>query len=89
MYLHLGEGIVASYEHVIGIFDLDNTTVSRDTREFLKNAQETNEVINIGYEVPKSFIVCFDGKKETLYTSQISSSTLLKRARQIKDYESS
>jgi len=87
MYLHLGEGIVVPYDRVIGIFDLDNTTVSKDTRDFLRNAQGKGEVINIGSEVPKSFVVCFDGERETLYTSQISSSTLLKRARQITDYE--
>ena len=38
MYLHLGQSVVVPFRDVIGIFDLDTTTDSRITREFLKRA---------------------------------------------------
>ena len=35
MYLHLGGEYVIKEEEVIGIFDLDTSTVSKHTRKFL------------------------------------------------------
>ncbi|MBO5021173.1 MAG: DUF370 domain-containing protein [Clostridia bacterium] len=81
MYMHLGENTVVRLDEIIGIFDMDNTTVSKSTREFLKFSEKRREVINVSYELPKSFIVCSNKKKENrVYISQISSTTLNKRS---------
>ena len=81
MYIHLGESTVVRDDEVIGFFDLETTTVSKHTRDFLKYAEKRKEVVNVSYELPKSFTVCAEkGKKTKVYISQISSSTLLKRA---------
>lgn len=40
MYLHLGASVVIPLGDVLGIFDLDNTTSSRVTRDFLARAQQ-------------------------------------------------
>ena len=81
MYMHLGENTVVRLDEIIGIFDMDNTTVSKSTREFLKFSEKRREVINVSYELPKSFIVCSNKKKEKrIYISQISSTTLNKRS---------
>jgi len=80
MYLHLGNETVVNTKDVIGIFDLDNATLSRHTRKFLADCEKRREVINVSFELPKSFTVCAEkNKKQTVYISQISSSTLLKR----------
>lgn len=34
MYIHLGMGVVVREEDVVGIFDMENTTVSGVTRDF-------------------------------------------------------
>lgn len=79
MYLHLGEKTAIRTCEIVGIFDLDNTTISKKTRDFLTNAEKNNRVINVSYELPKSFVLCKDKEKYTVYISQISSQTLLKR----------
>lgn len=79
MYLHLGEKTVIRTDDIIGIFDLDNTTISKKTRDFLKKAQNENRVINVSFELPKSFIVCKDKKDQLIYISQLSSQTLFRR----------
>ncbi len=79
MYLHLGQDTVVKTDTVIGIFDLDNATVSKKTRDFLTRAEKDGKVVNVTYELPKSFIVCNDKGKTKVYISQISSVTLLKR----------
>lgn len=84
MFLHLGQDTVVSFDEIIGIFDMDNTTVSKNTRKFLNLAEKRGEVVNVSYELPKSFIVCNEKKKNKVYISQISSSTLQKRS-ELKD----
>lgn len=80
MYLHLGMDKVITFDEIIGIFDLDTTTVSKRTRDYLAKAEKAGIVENVCYDIPKSFIVCRDKYgKEKVYISQISSSTLLKR----------
>ena len=81
MYLHLGNDIVVKTEDIIGIFDLDNTTISRHTRDYLSKSEKEKQVIYVSYELPKSFIVCKNKNDEVkkIYISQISAQTLLKR----------
>ena len=40
MYVHLGEDTLLKGDDIIGIFDLDNTTVMKSTREYLKKASK-------------------------------------------------
>ena len=79
MYLHLGEKTVVRTSDIIGIFDLDNTTVSKNTKEYLAGKQKSGNVINVSYELPKSFIICEENKEKKIYISQLSSQTLYRR----------
>jgi len=80
MYLHLGMDKVITFDEIIGIFDLDTSTVSKRTRDYLARAEKAGIVENVCYDIPKSFIVCRDKNgNEKIYISQISSTTLLKR----------
>ncbi len=89
MYIHLGQEKVVKTDEVIGIFDLESTTISKRTRDFLTKAEKKGEVITVSYELPKSFIVCSkkSDKKSTVYISQLSSSTLNKRSGMILNSE--
>ncbi len=81
MFLHLGENTVISTENLVGIFDMDNTTVSKITREYLAKMQRDKKIVDVSYDLPKSFILCRDKKsgEEKVYVSPISTQTLLKR----------
>lgn len=79
MYLFLGGDISVREDNIIGIFDMDNTTVAASTRKFLSRAQKEEKVITVSYELPKSFCLAIDGDKEVVYISQISPATLKKR----------
>ena len=81
MYLHIGEETVVRTDEVIGIFDIENTTVLPATREFLAAAEKYGTVVTIGDDLPRSFVVCVDKNGvQTVYISQISCATLRKRA---------
>ena len=81
MYLHLGEETVVSDKNIIGIFDIENTSVSKHTKAFLNRSGKEKNIVTVSYEMPKSFVVCADKDRyETVYISQISPATLKKRA---------
>ena len=80
MYLHLGKGTVVNTAEIVAIFDLDITSQSYLTRRYLSMAEKSGQVVNAAEDIPKSFVVCERDGKRTLYLSQMSSATLLKRA---------
>lgn len=79
MYLHLGNDVVINTEIIVAMFDIDACTVSKKTRDFLAAAQKNGEVINVSYELPRSFVVCNDKGKTSVYISQLSTKTLSRR----------
>lgn len=86
MYLHLGQDRLVKTSDVIGIFDMDNTTVSKHTRNFLALAEKKGRVVSVTSDLPKTFVVCGRGKGScTVYLSQISSATLRKRTGYIEN----
>ena len=58
MYLHIGSETIVSEDSLIGIFDLDNTSVSKFTREFLRARQQEGTVVTVAEDIPKSFVLC-------------------------------
>ena len=55
MFLSIGNDMAVRDRSIIGIFDLDNTSTSKRTREFLNRAEREGEVIPCD-DLPKSFI---------------------------------
>ena len=80
MYLHLGKGTVVPTASIVGIFDLDITSQSHLTRKYLAAAERAGQVVNAAEDIPKSFVVCRDGEKNSVYLSQMAAATLLRRA---------
>ena len=80
MYVHAGNNRIIRTRNIIGIFDMDTATMASITREYLRNAEKSGEMINIKEEIPKSFIVTVNGDGEDyVYVSQISTSALAGR----------
>ena len=79
MYLHLGTDTIIRTKDILGIFDLDSSTISKRTRDLLRRAEVEGRVVNVSGELPKSFIVT-TGESPAVYISQISAGTLKKRS---------
>lgn len=77
MYLYLGGDVAVRTKEIIGIFDMDTSTVNKATRDFLSKAEKEKRVIYVNYELPKSFVVCED----KIYVCPFNTSTLLKRCK--------
>ena len=84
MYLHLGHDTVIRKDDILGIFDMDIATVSKNTRDYLSAKEKEGKCVTVSFELPGSFVVCTDkDNNETVYISQLSASTLLKRTEDI------
>ena len=87
MYLHLGNDVAVRNSEVIGIFDFDYCSIDKRARMFLSKAQKNGEIIDVTYELPKSFIVTADKKEKRVYITNVSTSTLAKRAEKEREIE--
>ncbi len=81
MYIHLGQDTVICTGDIIGIFDLDNTTVSKITREMLRTKEKKGQVVTVGTDIPKSFVI---GEDHTVWISPVTPTTLTKRIQKKK-----
>ena len=75
MYLHVGTGKIVRKKEIIGIFDLDKTTISPITKNFLSQSEKNGKVCSVNNDIPRSFVLT-----EMIYISQISSQAITARA---------
>ena len=58
MYLNIGNQISVRKSSIVGIFDLDNATWSRWTRDLLSRAERAGQVVNGAEEdIPNAFVL--------------------------------
>ena len=75
MLLHIGGDTVVRTGDIIGIFDMDTSTVNKATRDYLSNAEKNKKTVYVNFELPKSFVVC----RDKIYICPLNTSTLIKR----------
>ena len=78
MYLSIGNDMAVRDRSIIGIFDLDNTSTSKRTREFLERSEQDGEVVPCD-DLPKSFVLTSEYGFNRVHLTTLSSATLEKR----------
>ncbi len=76
MYLHLGADTVVRTRDIVAVFDMDRATVNATSRKFLAAAEKKKKVVSVSDDLPKSFVVCADGR---VLISAVSSQTIARR----------
>ena len=76
MYVDIDTDSLVNGDDVVGIFDLDNTTVNKFTNEFLNKMQAEGKIEYLVSDIPKSFILMKDA---TVFVVELSSQILKKR----------
>ena len=79
MYIHIGNNVILRKKSVLGIFDMDNATVSPVTRGFLSSKQKAGLVRSVSFDIPKSFIVYLEDGQGVVYFSPLSEASLMGR----------
>ncbi len=75
MYINIGGDKFLYSGDIVGVFDFDNTTQSRITRDYLFRCEKENKSENAVTDIPHSFVVT----DEKVYIAQASSQTIKKR----------
>ena len=78
MYISIGNDMAVRQKSVLGIFDLDNTSTSKRTREFLEKAERDGLVVPCD-DLPKSFVLTAEYGLDRIYLTSLSAATLEKR----------
>ncbi len=81
MYLSIGSDFAVRDRSVIGIFDLDNSSFSRHTRDFLRHSEQQGEVVTVTDDLPKSFVITEEFGLTRVCLTQFNSAALEKRLR--------
>lgn len=79
MYVPIGGDMAVREMSIVGVFDLDNTTWSKKTRDFLRAAEEQGEVVSVTDDIPKAFVLTEEFGIRHVYLTQFSAATLEKR----------
>ncbi|MBR3972500.1 MAG: DUF370 domain-containing protein [Oscillospiraceae bacterium] len=83
MYLSIGNDMAVRERSIIGIFDLDNTSTSKRTREFLEKNEKEGQVVPCD-DLPKSFVLTAEYGLDRIYLTPYTAATLEKRAKSEK-----
>jgi hypothetical protein len=78
MYLSIGNDMAVRDTSIIGIFDMDNTSTSIRTRNFLEKAEKEGQVVPCD-DLPKSFILTAEYGFSRIHLTAFSTQTLEKR----------
>ncbi len=81
MFIHIGDNIIIPVDEIVGIFDLEGTTITGITRDFLKVAEEEGFVVATSSRMPKSFVITVRNNQNLIYLSSLSANTLKKRVK--------
>ncbi len=73
IYIHVGNDRVIRVRDIIGVFDMDTSTVSSETKKFLNEAQGEGRIILTTYDLPKSFVITSD---DMITLTQLSVGTI-------------
>ncbi len=79
MYLSLGGGAVVRKRDIVAICDIDNTSSSWITRDFLNAVEKNGGIVNTADDIPRSFVLCEENGKHTIYLAQPSPAALARR----------
>ena len=75
MYIHIGGDVSLPTYKILGIFDIEKSSVNKDVNDYLMKLQKQGKIYYVSYDMPKSFIVTED----YVYISNVSVFTLKRR----------
>lgn len=78
-YLQLEKGESIDKSEIIGIFDIDISSVSPNTKEFFRRMEEEKGVISLCNDLPKSFLLTDGEFVDRIYITGLSSESIKKR----------
>ena len=80
MYVHIGKDVVINSDNIISILDIESLEKKKKLENVLQNLKISDNIIDISDNNKKSLIILEKNNKIIGYITNISSSTIAKRA---------
>ncbi len=80
MYVHIGKDVVINSNNIISILDIESLEKNKKLENVLQNLKISDNIIDVSEKNKKSLIILEKNNKIMGYITNISSSTLAKRA---------
>ena len=80
MYIHIGNGVTVKRSDVIGVFDLDTSTVSAITRKFINKKEKEGKLSYSDSDLTRAFILVKEDGDYKVKLSRISDQGIKARA---------
>ncbi len=77
--MHLGNSETVKNREIIGIFDMEKATLSKESRDFLSKMQKEMKVVNIAKDLPNAFVLTAERFTDRIYITSLSSKVLSTR----------
>lgn len=77
VFIESGEGMRT--KDIVGIFNLDQITLSKTTGKCLYEAQKSMRIVNVANDLPKSLIIRDEAYGSRLYLSGLSADAIMRR----------
>lgn len=77
MYISLGSDVSILKSEIIGIFDIEKTSVVKSVNNFLSYCQKNGKIYYVSLDMPKSFVVC----RDCVYVTNVGAATIFKRCK--------
>ena len=80
MYVHIGKDIVINSDNIVAILDIESLEKKKNLEEVLQNLKISDKIVDVSENNKKSLIIIQKEEKNLGYITNISSTTLAKRA---------
>ena len=80
MYVHIGKDVLINSDNIISILDIESLEKNKKLENVLQNLKISDNIIDVSDNNKKSLIILEKNNKIIGYITNISSSTLAKRA---------
>ena len=76
VFIHVGNGCILKNKDIIGVFDLDNATIMKTSREFINSEEKKGRIESVFEDIPRSFVVSND----KTYLSSLNTVSIIRRS---------
>ena len=76
VFIHVGNGCILKNKDIIGVFDLDNATIMKTSREFINSEEKKGRIESVFEDIPRSFVVSND----KTYLSSLNTASIIRRS---------
>ena len=80
MYINIGSNVMLLRKNITAVFDIETTTGSEITREFLGRSTRRHEVVTVTTDLPRAMVLYCEKGKNTLYVTDLSAAAIKRRS---------